>query len=359
MQKTNFEGYESASSSEMDTFLKQWINSNRHGIYTVLKNIGDSFLVEAYDKETNKLHGTIKVAENEVNSYEMLQKNFVSKPFKCRFVAKPSERVFFILPKFEDKEDTNKLLMLKDNIMEATVISLYGANDINIIATVKDDKGNEYSAVQESIFSSEKDAIRACSLMPKGGWSSWEEYQHDVSYLTEYKYQLNIPYKYGDTISCLGSRALRIVVSCLSESRVQVDIQCEPLVRLKGKYIRLTEMDEEVKVEAKLYSNDILSFENYYKGCKVDCIVRSISIFGTYDTYKNEYFAVDKRKLQVLKAKIEKKRVQLLDNYAHAQGSGDNITAEYVKKMELQCCAELRLIRCIEQGLDVDDFTIC
>lgn len=356
MQKTNFEGYESASSSKMCDFLRQWMNANRHGIYTVLKDIGNNFLVEAYDKETDELYGTIKVARNEINSFEMLQKNFVAKPFKCKFVAKPGERVFFILPKFEDEGDVNKLLMLRDNIMEATVVSLYGADDLNIIATVKDDNGNEYSAVQESIFPSKKDAIEACSLMPKGGWRNWEDYQSDVSYLNEYKYQLNIPYKYGDVISNLMSRALRVVVSCLSDSRVQVDIQCESLVMLGDKYIRREDMEGEVEVRP---SENGLFFENYYKGHKVECVVRSISIFGTYDTYRNEYYAVDKRNLHRLKIMIEKKREQLLNNYAHAQGSGDTSTAEYIKKMELQCCAELRLISCIEKGLNVDDFTIC
>ena len=67
---------------------------------------------------------------------------------------------------------------------------------------------------------------------------------------------------------------------------------------------------------------------------------------------------IDSSKLNILKEEIEEKNMELFDSISGALASGDTDTYNHLKQMQLQCEAELRLIRYIEDGM-VDKFIVC
>lgn len=69
---------------------------------------------------------------------------------------------------------------------------------------------------------------------------------------------------------------------------------------------------------------------------------------------------IDSKKLEELKSSIEKRSAELLEQIGHAQGIGDESTYRYLKNLEVQCSAQLRLIRHIESDFnDTDRYIIC
>lgn len=64
-------------------------------------------------------------------------------------------------------------------------------------------------------------------------------------------------------------------------------------------------------------------------------------------------------KLNELKILIEARNEQLLKEENHALAVGDNNSYNYLKQMQLQCVAELRLIEHIKFGDDNSKFMIC
>lgn len=70
---------------------------------------------------------------------------------------------------------------------------------------------------------------------------------------------------------------------------------------------------------------------------------------------KNYY---DKEKMEDLKKKIEEKLEELNKEINKALGSNDRETYNHLKQLQLQCTAELRLIKHIEDGFK-EVFLIC
>jgi len=66
----------------------------------------------------------------------------------------------------------------------------------------------------------------------------------------------------------------------------------------------------------------------------------------------------DADKLEELKKRIEEKEQELFNEINNALGNRDEESYRYLKELQLQCTAELRLIKHIENGLD-GDFVIC
>lgn len=360
MKKTNFAGYDTASEYDIRDFNRTWISANRGKLYTVLKHKTNGMCqVDAYDKKTNELLASVEVPSNEANSFELLQKDFSARPFKCNIVAKPGDKVFFINPEFTGEDNRMGLKMLKENIVEITVKSVGGADDLDFVLTGYDASGNTYGAVQEVAFLNREDAEEACEISPADGWDSWEEYKKDVGYLVSYMYEVSIPIMYGEEIKHLKSKAVRVVAEMNSETKVCVQVQVAPVARISGEIIPLDELTDEVEV-VRPDRGMGLGFETFYNENKVELIVNSMTLMCTYRKLESEYIYVKKHNIERMKRKIEQKREELLKEIAHAQGCGDDCTANYVKSLELQCSAELRLIYNLEKyGFDVDKFTMC
>ena len=68
--------------------------------------------------------------------------------------------------------------------------------------------------------------------------------------------------------------------------------------------------------------------------------------------------AVDIEKLNQLKSKIEEKEDRILAQISEALKNDDESTFNHLKQLQLQCTAQLRLIKYIEKGLD-GEYTIC
>ena len=66
----------------------------------------------------------------------------------------------------------------------------------------------------------------------------------------------------------------------------------------------------------------------------------------------------DEEKMSKLKERIIKKRDELLVEINQSLANGYTSEYDYLKSLELQCSAELRLINHIENGMN-DDFIIC
>ena len=64
-------------------------------------------------------------------------------------------------------------------------------------------------------------------------------------------------------------------------------------------------------------------------------------------------------KLKNLKELIEAKNDELLKEIAHALSKNDMASYEYLKSLQLQCQAELRLINHINSDDDNKNFVIC
>ena len=62
--------------------------------------------------------------------------------------------------------------------------------------------------------------------------------------------------------------------------------------------------------------------------------------------------------LNDLKKDIEERQDEILKEIAHALGTGNNDMYNHLKQLQLQCAAELRLIKHIESGMK-DEFLIC
>lgn len=67
---------------------------------------------------------------------------------------------------------------------------------------------------------------------------------------------------------------------------------------------------------------------------------------------------MDNKKLKELKEKIENKEKELLNEINHSLANRDESAYNHLKQLQLQCRAELRLIKYIEDGLE-GDFMIC
>lgn len=66
----------------------------------------------------------------------------------------------------------------------------------------------------------------------------------------------------------------------------------------------------------------------------------------------------DAVKLNKLKKNIEEKQDELFKEIAVALGNNDTDTYNHLKQLQLQCAAELRLIKHIESCM-TDEFLIC
>lgn len=64
-------------------------------------------------------------------------------------------------------------------------------------------------------------------------------------------------------------------------------------------------------------------------------------------------------KMEELKKRIEEKRDELLAEINHVLGNNDNNTYQHLKSLQLQCDAELRLIKHIETNFEDKNFIIC
>lgn len=66
----------------------------------------------------------------------------------------------------------------------------------------------------------------------------------------------------------------------------------------------------------------------------------------------------DVAKMEELQVEIQEKENQLFKEISDALARGDNITYLHLKQMQIQCSAELRLIKHIKDGFK-DNFVIC
>lgn len=64
------------------------------------------------------------------------------------------------------------------------------------------------------------------------------------------------------------------------------------------------------------------------------------------------------KKMNKLKEEISNKNNELIKEINQALSNDDNATYEHLKQLQLQCAAELRLIKHIENEFK-DDFIIC
>ena len=67
---------------------------------------------------------------------------------------------------------------------------------------------------------------------------------------------------------------------------------------------------------------------------------------------------MDERALE-LKTMIEEKNDELLKEIAHALSNTDYTSYNYLKSLQLQCKAELRLLKHLDSTDDNKDFIIC
>lgn len=67
----------------------------------------------------------------------------------------------------------------------------------------------------------------------------------------------------------------------------------------------------------------------------------------------------DVEKLNKVKEEITEKNKELLSEISNALANYDRSTYEYLKTLQLQCEAQLRLIRLIESDFEDDRYIIC
>lgn len=381
MQMTTFDGYENLNRADKDDFIKTWILANQHNINIKVENTNqsDNVKVKALDKETGSVICEYTDTKDKLGIMELYAQPNMLEDFKVRLVAKPGDIVYVIDAEFNPDNDF-KMFMRENNIKTATVQEVHGSNDndanicLNLIR-FENDTEIKMGIIQQACFKNYEDAKEACRRTPSSGFKNWDEYIDATRDIVTYDYELRLGVKRGETLvieqtndiwsTSIESeaktivhkvKASRIVFKCTRDS-VKVDVQLTPWLnyRESGEWVDNVGETNEVIVTPKS-----MGYKITLDGYEVYDLISTYKTGGYIKFVGAKDIVVPAREIANLRKVIEKKQKQLFDDMAHMTGLGDTNSYNYLKQLQLQCSAELRLLYYLEhnQG-NLDKFVIC
>lgn len=381
MQMTTFDGYENISQADKDNFIKTWMLANQHNIKIEIEdtNQSDSVKVKALNKETGSVICEYNDTKDKLGIMELYAKPNLKEDFKVKLVAKPGDIVYVIDAEFSP-DNNFCMFMREENIKTATVRKVHGSNDTEAdtcLNLVRFENNTEIKMgiVQQACFKNYEDAKEACRRTPLLGFKSWDEYINAIRDIITYDYELKLDVKHGETMvieqkSDVWStsleaeaktvvhkvRASRLIFECTRE-RVKAEVQLTPWLNYEssGEWV-----DNEGETNEVIVTPRGMGYKLKLDGYEVYDLVSTYKTEGTIKFVGTPDIKVSAREVANLRRVIEKKQKQLFDEMARMTGLGDTDSFNYLKQLQLQCSAELRLLYYLEhnQG-NLDKFMIC